>query len=1332
MAQAMTRVVDTIDLTSSPEPDISPGKAARAALQHFQPRSNKKDADKDSSFIGVPRRENSFPEVPLPPVVRSGWRAEPIEQYNGSTNTSATLSLNGNGFYDVDAMQGIRTLNGTDGHAAHVEYELPESFRKREVRQLETSPSHQRRTATTTVPPNSTTSNNFDPRPSKRQRMADEGIPLAARSLDSRKRSPPSSSLQPVNAVPHISSEPQSVERHARVDVPARSGRKRMSAAASLRSSLNEERQNLPNGRSPPNYSRESAELKGVQQINPLSRQRSRDSMSTLDPLSSKSDSEKRMRAAIDARKFQKEPPFLDRDIKPHMRNASLTPELRSGLAKTDGNTHQPSQAQPQATPPVVTGPAVPTALAKTSNHGVPYTLEEDQLLWDLKTHQNVSWNDMPSYFNGRTQGSLQTRFSSVVRPKFAQTITRPVMSRPNPELPDILWDGNKIDTVVARQQKRRRNNEVSTVDGFVSWAEVKRRRLDEDVVQPNTISQASARSDAQFTGERAFPRSIIRLLRDRALGRGDHSSTQAPSIPRQMKEHVFDSIGPRKFFKGTSSDVTCLAWAPDGRHFAAGSIAITDDRSMQYNKPNNLLLGDFERSTLVELPEHHIARPVVESPSNINGLQSMRESQDPRLFMTVAAVQFSPDSSTLYTAGSDRYVRAYRFQDGVERASCAYRLEHAAILDLLSVSNNGLLATACHLATDDSVNVFDGPNMCLSLSPLRQDIQTSRPIYPSALRWGAAYQHSNLLLAGFSIDGYDEERDIAGETCLWDLTAGTRLEIHAVTRNVFDVAWNPSSTSSSHAFAVASTPGTSKVNRKTRSVVQCFAPNQGRASRVLELECPAFDINDVIYCPYDDRYIAAGATDGKVYIWDQRFANPRHMPLHVLEHGESLNVLDHDKDYELADTGIRFLSWGATRSRLYSGSSDGVVKIWNPYMATYNAHIKDVATFSSAVMSGAFSPDYRELLIGEDQGRLNLLSVGFGEKTVRTMDPFDMIPAPAPVQPNKSGLEAAQELLNTGQIEIRRMGALPKGQAVQGPNYSGPYLAPNDSEISEADLSLKAAQDVQAEAHLQVSMVSTQDSERDEAVRNADQRVGQAQQLVYSLKSRLEDTKQLEPMAERLQRDLHDAHRRQKKCKKEAQRLAHDTRSCQLKCDYLPAYTDEDGAPDNLRSVDRIPTSLWPAKDLDISTATPEDILEAGLTSKCMTCFGPASKPHRGKRAQCANCVRKANGLIASCIQCKAPTRVLQGESKDNVCERCGFGCLRCGKPALLAEDATEVACFEDDCGGRWKIAALGYEMVPGSDRRVSLQDGKNAGDGQPSTKRAPCFDVLDQLAVD
>jgi WD40 repeat protein len=1025
--------------------------------------------------------------------------------------------------------------------------------------------------------------------------------------------------------------------------------------------------------------------------------------------------------------------------------------ELRGSLEQTKrptraahGSPGKPLEQAAKSTPPRVNGKIASPSKGGSQNsgdgsHGAPYTTQEDELLVQLKEVEQLPWSEIIQHFPGRSYGSIQVRYSTKLKGRSKQTQARqhrapaPILRRESRVREKDTSTPEDSDS--HRRLRKRRNNEPPATNGFISWADVKKKRLALELSQDvpseenSQVQPASSPpSSSQFEGARAFPKPVSRVLRPREIGTNIGRSwlPKSGSISDELKEHIFDDVGPKKYFKGTSSDVTCLAWSSNGRHFAAGSIAITDDRSMQYNKPNNLLLGDYERSILVELPEHHIPRPEVLDSNNPNGLLSMRQTQDPRLFMTVASVQFSPDGQTLYTAGSDCKARAYRFDpNDMEHASCMYELDHPASIDLMSVSNTARLATACHQSSDGSIRVYgDDETPQISLSPSRADSQTSRAIYPSALRWGSAWAHSNYLLAGFSIDSIDEERDIAGETCLWDIAAESRVPIHGITRNVFDVAWNPSPSPASHVFAVACTPGTSQVSRRTRSIVACFAPRQHHVSRVVELECPAFDINDVVYCPHDTNLIAVGATDSKVYVWDQRFANQQ--PLHILEHDTSLSVLDHDRDREIADTGIRFLSWGATSSRLYSGSSDGVVKIWNPYQSSGDAHVKDVETFTSAIMSGAFSPDYRELLIGEDQGRINSLSVGYSDKTIRSMTAFDLVPAPSPnddtADEAPESHATARELVRTGQIAIEPMGALPKSQAVQGLNYQGPYLAPTSDQIKSAERMLTEAVDAQTDAHSRATPCSPQLSETGTVLASIDTKVAEAQQHVLDLDNKPRDAERLGPLAQVTQAQFEQARERHREIRQQLKmdmksqvdaeaakqglsmdqkkalnnalkkKLKRHNKSCSLNCNYLPASTDDDNVPDSNCSRFRIPSALWHSTEIEVETATPDDLIDAGIMARCMTCREPAPGRQNDKRARCAKCRDKMQGLTAKCYSCFSPVNPANLTDGLNLCERCGFGCFRCGKPTFIRKGSKSITC--DHCQLTWNAGALGYEL--------------------------------------
>lgn len=206
---------------------------------------------------------------------------------------------------------------------------------------------------------------------------------------------------------------------------------------------------------------------------------------------------------------------------------------------------------------------------------------------------------------------------------------------------------------------------------------------------------------------------------------------------------------------------------------------------------------------------------------------------------------------------------------------------------------------------------------------------------------------------------------------------------------------------------------------------------------------------------PGDDYLVAAGCTSGRAYIWDIR--NPDRY-LHELRHGPSLMPLDDREDQEMVDTGIRFLSWGNNATRLYSGSSDGVVKVWNVTRSEEETFVKDLITLDSGIMSGAFSPDYSRLVAGEVNGSVNVLEVGRDDCSIRTAPKMRYMPyeddnPKFEVQPSTSGsaaadsgIASARELLETGQMVIKPMGGLPIRQAVQGPSYNGPYDATIDA----------------------------------------------------------------------------------------------------------------------------------------------------------------------------------------------------------------------------------------------------------------------------------------------
>lgn len=567
-------------------------------------------------------------------------------------------------------------------------------------------------------------------------------------------------------------------------------------------------------------------------------------------------------------------------------------------------------------------------------------------------------------------------------------------------------------------------------------------------------------------------PSSYVSVLRNREIGDRCLSGLEfRHSTSANLRSLVYDTLGPHLSMIGASGDVTNVAWSPNGEIFAAGCAALTDEHSMQYNHRNNLLLGDITTKTIRELPEHAEARK--KTSSGANATREMHVSQDSLLFSSISAVQFSPDGSAMFSAGYDKVARVWDVRkdrgstNSINDAGCVLEFQHRASIDLLAVNASRLFATGSQRNTSSiKVLKYDldatKPHALkvLSLSSPRAQQRPDCDIIPSCMRWGYNfYQQQKYLLCGFTSRAKDYGD---GEICIWDVEAGQTTAIARGSRNVFDAAWSPSIFGR---FAVASTPASNKeVNRGTNSVIRIFDSRLMRSTslvvdtmRTIEMECPALDVNDVVFNPMDDFLISAGCTDAVTYIWDIR--NPDYL-LHEFAHDLSLNPLDETHPYEETDTGIRFVSWDQTRRNLYTASSDGVVSLWNTYVAAPDAHIRDVVQLNSGIMSGAFSPDFSNLLLGEVNGSVSLLSVGNQDKTPKDFEPFTLQRADeemldkvrrrvgaqttssssAGTNPHTIGTDTARTLLSTGELELRPFGGLPIRQAVQGPRYAGPF----------------------------------------------------------------------------------------------------------------------------------------------------------------------------------------------------------------------------------------------------------------------------------------------------
>ncbi|KAF2810743.1 uncharacterized protein BDZ99DRAFT_519427 [Mytilinidion resinicola] len=606
--------------------------------------------------------------------------------------------------------------------------------------------------------------------------------------------------------------------------------------------------------------------------------------------------------------------------------------------------------------------------------------------------------------------------------------IQQMLMGIPDNKLYQISWE--------ARRGRRLTTRSRESVEAFLMDAAAGRLEPFSHIERVGNVLPKRIRS------------SMSSLLRQRELGSDSRQRWAKYDKPGSddIRQRIFDTFGPAYSFTGMSHDVLSVAWHPDGQRFAAGAACVVDADSMQYNRPNNLLIGDTLDKTLREIPHHHVTRPRAES--GVNSRHSMHVSQDPRLFTTISMVEFSDDGRYMFSAGYDKVVRVYKTRDDKRELDLSHSLNHKAPVDMIATSKDGLLATACQ-RDQNPIKVLRLDSDIISPISFKSQKASERQdlrIMPRALKFEPT--EGNLLLAGFGANTKDDGLDTVGEICLWDVSTQQRLEVYGGNRNVFDLAFNPR-LQEGGLFAVGCVAG-SDANRSANSVVRLY-DLRTKYSKFVELECPARDMNDVVYCPYDDVYLAAGCTSGDTYVWDIRRPDGW---IYTLSHGEPLTPLDGHQPRELLDTGVRFCSWGDSARRLYTGSSDGVVKSWDITRAPADVFVSDLVTLNTGVMSAAFSPDKTSLLVGEVNGSVNVLELGREDRCAKDVEPLRLIPANGPsitashnsaVDP-ASGVAIAKDLVLTRQMNIVPLGGLPIRQAVQGTKYSGPYDTSEDA----------------------------------------------------------------------------------------------------------------------------------------------------------------------------------------------------------------------------------------------------------------------------------------------
>ncbi|KAH8430380.1 WD repeat protein [Aspergillus melleus] len=497
----------------------------------------------------------------------------------------------------------------------------------------------------------------------------------------------------------------------------------------------------------------------------------------------------------------------------------------------------------------------------------------------------------------------------------------------------------------------------------------------------------------------------FAQLLQSRELG---------CSVNRKISSDVASNFRLCKKWKGASNDVVALAWSPDGTRFAAGATAQCDEHNMEYNRRNNLLIGDLTRSCLEELPDHCIPRPA--------GGRAHRAMTDSQLFMSVTAVQWFQDF--LFTGSYDNTVKLWDLGGG--KASCYKTLRHDAKVLVMARSTfePNLLATGTHAIGLWNVEESTYTSLGLSEHVSKKGLE----LVPTSLAWGTIPSTKNMLLAGLaeSDDGIPQN----GHLAVWRVGEGEAIPVQYSpnSQNIFDIKWHPTS----EAFVTGSSTGL----RNIGSVVRHYEPLKTRRG-IYEFDCPALDINEVTFCPVNSNYVTASCTDGNTYVWDYRKNNDFVLKL---PHGGPLNQTDETLTREEADVGVTVALWGNGVDQFYTGASDGILKKWNILKSQDDALVEDTASLEEEITCAAFSDDKSNLLVGDAAGGIHVLSSGPVFNTDERSFTFESAPQLACEDYEsdpESGVKAGRNLLASGQLSLH-----PVYGVGQGPHYTGPFAA--------------------------------------------------------------------------------------------------------------------------------------------------------------------------------------------------------------------------------------------------------------------------------------------------
>ncbi|KAK6514100.1 hypothetical protein TWF506_008524 [Arthrobotrys conoides] len=407
--------------------------------------------------------------------------------------------------------------------------------------------------------------------------------------------------------------------------------------------------------------------------------------------------------------------------------------------------------------------------------------------------------------------------------------------------------------------------------------------------------------------------------------------------------------LRPFRTFTEGSSDVVDCAWDSSGRNFALACTTYND----MYNRVGNLMLGNID-GPIKFLCGHKTRRPTNQGNIAILG---------PYLHSTVSSVDFSGDS--LFSSGFDNTVKIWDKNDKLLRRSVLFDSP------VVRMKMSGLFPNTGTVCLQGGGVVIFRSSLDYSEEPESRHVISARYDFlePASVVWvNGVAGRKGWVFVGYENKESDKRQPNAylGDLRLFDAEHGQEVqEIRPGSTRQFDVNLDESGSFLITGAIVGAARGPTL---DTHSFVRVYDIERS-PRKTLELSCQHKDINKVTMSPCR-RYVTSSGTNGKSYLWDIRRGSD---PLHELGHGDSRTPLSPDRDREEVDTGVTFASWVADGGLFVTGSSDGIVKVWDPARA--DPFLYNLATFDDPVMTGAFSPAGDCLMIGETTGKATLLS---------------------------------------------------------------------------------------------------------------------------------------------------------------------------------------------------------------------------------------------------------------------------------------------------------------------------------------------------------------------